>query len=804
MILSARLEKILRDIWDNKVRSALVIFTLAIGIAAVGMINNTGRMVEHNLFDRYAERTPAHVTLYLSPFPKELAVDIAGMREVALAQPRRSQTAFYIPPQGERKTLELMVSPDFSQMPIFRLGVDQGLANPGLRGILIERVAARSLGIQVGDSLTAEMPSGQRYELRVDGIVHDMSRPPYSITGEVQGYVSMPTLQWMGEQAYYNEINLVVAGNSPVSGTDRDSVLKTAALIRDRVIEPAGYRVGAININGDPEPGDFWARRQVGGVLLVLQIMGLMAIVLCAGLVVNTISAVLVQQTRQIGIMRSVGATKRQVIVLYSGYVLVLSLVALLVAVPLGLLGALGLSTVAGNLLNFDVSTLDLPLDILLLQSGLGLIMPLAVALAPILQAARLLVYEAIYQSAGGHEEKGWLERQLVRIRLLSPPIMLSLRNTFRNKSRLGFTLATLTIAGAMFMAVFSSYDTIHGQISELGRYIAFDASLSIPGGADKHTVEREALRDSQVKVAEGWASANVIIVHPDGSESDRVELIGLPQHAQTIQPRLVAGRWLQPGDVWQVVVNEDLLTKETGIQVGSRLAVKINGLERPVEVVGIASQHMSGSRIYMDYDQLTRLTGRHNQVDMVRVLAAPGSFSSAATQGTIGKRLEKRFEDAKISEATSRTRDEIFDSTSSAFNILLIVLLLIALILAVIGGLGLTGAMGLNVLERTREIGVLRAVGASHGSVRRVVVVEGALVAFISWAISALLSYPVGRLLSEAVVRVAFGTGAPFRYSTLGLLVWLLAVLLIGLLASLAPAREAVRLTVREVLNYE
>jgi putative ABC transport system permease protein len=111
---------------------------------------------------------------------------------------------------------------------------------------------------------------------------------------------------------------------------------------------------------------------------------------------------------------------------------------------------------------------------------------------------------------------------------------------------------------------------------------------------------------------------------------------------------------------------------------------------------------------------------------------------------------------------------------------------------------------MGLNVLERTREIGVLRAVGASHTSVRKVVVIEGAAVALMSWAFSAALSYPVGRLLSEAVVRTAFGSAAPFRYSTPGLVVWLVVVILIGVAASLAPARSAVRLTVREVLNYE
>jgi putative ABC transport system permease protein len=355
-----------------------------------------------------------------------------------------------------------------------------------------------------------------------------------------------------------------------------------------------------------------------------------------------------------------------------------------------------------------------------------------------------------------------------------------------------------------MFMAVFSSYNTIHQQIDELGRYIAFDASLSIPGGANKYTVEREALRVGDVKAADGWASVNGVIIRPDGQETDRVELVGLPENAQTIQPRLVDGRWLQPGDTNQVVINEDLLEKEIQVGVGDTVTAKINGQERKLEVVGIATKHLTGPRIYMNFDPLTRLTGRRNQVDVVRVLATPGAFSPPAEQDLIGQQLEKRFEDAQISESTSRTRFEIFDTIANAFNILLVVLLLVAGILAVIGGLGLTGAMGLNVLERTREIGVLRAVGASHKSVRQVVVVEGTTVALISWGLSALLSYPAGLLLSEAVVRLSFGTQATFQYSFLGLLAWLGAVLLIGVLASLAPARNAVRLTVREVLNYE
>jgi putative ABC transport system permease protein len=294
-------------------------------------------------------------------------------------------------------------------------------------------------------------------------------------------------------------------------------------------------------------------------------------------------------------------------------------------------------------------------------------------------------------------------------------------------------------------------------------------------------------------------------IVHTDGSESDQIELVGLPENAQTIQPRLVSGRWLGAGDTNQIVINEDLLEKEPDLRVGDNISVKINGLERKLEVVGIASKHMMSSRIYMNYNQMSKLTDRYNQVDTIRVLATPGMLGSPEQQAQLGQQLEKRFEDAQLSEGNSKTRYEIFKTQSNAFNIILFILLTVAAILTVIGGLGLSGTMGLNVLERTREIGVLRAVGASNFSVRQVIVIEGIAVAMLSWTFSALASYPVGRILAEALIRTAFGTSEiAFQYSPWGLLVWMMIVTLIGAFASLAPARQAARLTVREVLSYE
>lgn len=137
-------------------------------------------------------------------------------------------------------------------------------------------------------------------------------------------------------------------------------------------------------------------------------------------------------------------------------------------------------------------------------------------------------------------------------------------------------------------------------------------------------------------------------------------------------------------------------------------------------------------------------------------------------------------------------------------FNILVVFLLLMAALLAVVGGLGLAGTMSMNVLERTREIGVLRAVGASDGAVRGIVIVEGLLIGFISWAIGALVAIPISQTLSGAVGQAFLRGKLAYVFSTNGVFIWLAAVLIIATIASLVPALRASRLTVREVLSYE
>ena len=143
-------------------------------------------------------------------------------------------------------------------------------------------------------------------------------------------------------------------------------------------------------------------------------------------------------------------------------------------------------------------------------------------------------------------------------------------------------------------------------------------------------------------------------------------------------------------------------------------------------------------------------------------------------------------------------------EDTSKAINILVIFLLIMALLTAFVGSIGLTGTMGMNVLERTREIGVMRAIGAVDFEIMKSVVIEGLIIGMITWILAIGLSFPISAVLLKIISQAMMGSSMDLSFTTQGVFIWLAVVIVLSFIASILPARNAARLTIREVLAYE
>jgi putative ABC transport system permease protein len=238
-------------------------------------------------------------------------------------------------------------------------------------------------------------------------------------------------------------------------------------------------------------------------------------------------------------------------------------------------------------------------------------------------------------------------------------------------------------------------------------------------------------------------------------------------------------------------------------LAVGSEIILKIAGKEEPWTIVGVYQN--LGVRVwyesYASYDYVSRLIGDVHKTRQVQIVAA---HHDPAFQAEMANRIERHFRDRGLACFQHRNQQRYAHVLSDQFDIIVSVLLVMAMLITLVGGLGLAGTMSMSVMERTREIGVMRAVGASDRSVLRVVLVEGALMAVFSWLAAIFFAVPVAKLMSMTIGTELANGPLSFVYSYQGAALWLLVVLLVAFTASYLPARSASRLTVRDVLAYE
>jgi putative ABC transport system permease protein len=450
------------------------------------------------------------------------------------------------------------------------------------------------------------------------------------------------------------------------------------------------------------------------------------------------------------------------------------------------------------------------PRRAIVLQVSVGLLVPVLASLYPFLANLRVTAAQAMragHQLGQGRFGSGGIDRLLAGAnlwfarRVLMRSLLLSLRNTFRNKGRLALTLITLTLAGAIFVGVFGVRASLYRTIDDLLRWWSFDAFLNFSRPYRVAKVEQAARSVAGVENTDIWFQLPVRRVRADASESGPIMLFAPPANSDVLRPPvIVEGRWLLPEDQNAIVVNAILLKDEPDVEVDDEIVLKIEGRERPFRVVGTCLGILA-PMAYANYPHIAQITGNVGQAGTVLVTTERHDLVSVKATATA---LEAHFDRVGLRVNDVQTMLNERAELGASIGIIIALLLIMALLLAVVGGLGLMGTMSINVLERTREIGVLRAIGAPNRSVAQIFILEAILIGLLSWAFGSLLAFPLGRLLSDSVGVPLMGVPLTFSYSMNGAWLWLALVVVLSTVASLIPARNASRLTVREVLAYE
>jgi putative ABC transport system permease protein len=302
----------------------------------------------------------------------------------------------------------------------------------------------------------------------------------------------------------------------------------------------------------------------------------------------------------------------------------------------------------------------------------------------------------------------------------------------------------------------------------------------------------------------EGWTEYTGTLVPENKDEAGtQVAFIAPPSTSTLIDPVITAGRWLTTGDENAIVIGNHLVNIFPDLKIGDWLTIKIDQKETRWQIVGVYS--ITGNTnvplLYVNYEYLSQVVGAPGQVYSLRVLT---DQHDTVSQRKISDQLQALYEAEGIGVTSSQLGAEFVRDQKSQTNVLVYFMLGMAVMIAIVGGLGLMGTMSINVLERTREIGVMRAIGASNMDIQGIVIVEGMVVGLISWLISIPLSIPITGILCYGVGMAILTAPMPAVYGLTGIIAWLLFTVVLGTIASALPARRASRLTVRDTLAYE
>ncbi len=788
-------KKIFADVWTNKTRSLLAALSIAVGVFAVGVLVCAATITKRDLDADYFAVNPHTARLYCQDFDNTLLRTLRGLPEVESVGASYNLWLKVASAGGQLHPINLNSLVALDAVVVDRLVFETGARTLGNGEIYLERQGAEGLGLKPGDPVALALADGRTLTLKLAGTVHDVQANPYKFNGYTSGFVTPATMEKLGGSRLNNFVNLVTTG----AHADAAHVERLAHRVADR-LTAAGYTVNNVNVN---RPGQPPAQATVNTVMALMGVLSVLVVALSAFLVTNTVSALLAQQIRQIGVMKALGATLWQVLGLYLGLVLAFGALALLMAVPLSVLAGYGLTHWLLGMLNANPTPFSYPPQALALQLALALAVPVLAALAPVLGGARRTVREALasygLEAAG---KPGRFDARLERRPWLPRPLLLSLRNTFRRKARLALTLATLVLGGAIFIAMLGVREAMYAEIAQALAYFQSDVSAAFPRPYPAAKLQAAVAGLPGVAAAEAWNSFTANVVRPDGETTDLVAIYVPPVDTRLVRPVLTAGRWLRAGDTRAIVVSNHFIGKRPEVQVGDTLLLRWQEKDTPLQVVGVfrVAGNFPAPLMYLSPETLATLDGHPRLANEFKLLT---DQPTPARQAEVLKRVQAQFTALGL-DATLQTGSELLAQQHAVIDILISLLMTMGLLIAVVGGLGLMGTMSMNVMERTREIGVLRSIGARNGQIFQLVLVEGLLTGGLSALGSALVAVPMTQLLDLTLGRALMTVPLVYVFSLQGLCTWLALVLALSALASLWPARHAVRLTVREVLAYQ
>jgi len=788
---STLLKKSITDLTRRKARAVFAVLTLAIAVASVGIFA-ASPLMDRAMQDEVRASRLADLTLQTKPLvvtPAQLAAlgrlpNVEGVQALSVVQ-----TRVWI---GERRQKALVVGvPDYGRQPVDRVTITSGTA-PRAGTVLTDAQNAsggRYEGV-AGDHIRVIGVGDRTHSLRVTGVGRNLEWSQMGVNGDfVVLYATPATAAELAGQPGYSLLAFQLADASTTAAN------RTVDDVREYLRANTSFTRFS-DLPTIREPGTYPGKELFDQLASLMNVFTVLALLAASVLVANTMGTLIGEQRREIGMMKAIGGTRRQIRRVYLLTALLLGGIAAVLGVGLGVVIANAIVGFFGSSFFAISPGWAVSVPVVVVSLVLGLVGPPLMALPAIRRGTRVPVREALEEVPSLEGGARVVDKALRRVTFLPRTAQIGVRSVTRRTRRSLATVVQIALAVGTLIGVLALMNSVTSTTEAAWNQLHYDLDLNTVVGKPLDT---EA--DRLIRTTPGVAIAQPVLMNMVKADGKDASVWGLPPRPM-FDRKVVAGRWFTAGEESgsaAVTVIAKNIARAIGAGVGDTVTIQTASGPTRLRVVGMTGTQMQNGLLFLT--PLSTLRAILHSPDNVNAYWVRTSSPDHASIDRTTTQLEDRLAAGGYSIGTNiRYVDQARNvdanrQISSAIGILGFLIVAISMV-------GLVNAITMNVLERTREIGVLRCIGARGRDIRRIFAVEGLTVSLLGWLLGIPVGYALARLLNWLlleVVKIEFA----FTFPPLNLLIALIGTVVLALLIMRIPLRRAVRYRPGEALRY-
>ena len=787
---SALFRKSVTDLTRRRSRTFFTITTLTLAVMSIGLFALPSLM-GRSMHAAVASDALPDLTVYTRTFvPGASIAPLSRLPNVQAVEPVSDYTGqMYV--GARRATVWVRGIPAFSKQTVNIVHLTSGAPCRAGEVLVDGRDAAQGLlHARAHDTINVIAVDGSTQTLRVSGTAENLAGGQQAVSnGVIVLYAPLDTVALLSGGPGYTTFYFRLKDSS------RAAVDATLNAVGRTFATLPGFR-GFAALPDVRAPGDWPGKSSYASLTKFFYLITVLALLAALVLIANTITTLVSEQTGEVGIMKAIGGRRRQIAGVYLKTVLLLGLIGTSAGIVLGLVVANLLTRYFGSHVYGVNVGIGVDPIVILASAAVGILGPGLAALPAIRRATRVPVREALQAtgSAVGTVDAG--DRLLGRVRFIPRAAQIGLRNVGRRRRRAFSTSLVIALAVGTMLALVGFGTGVANTSRASWNDHGEDFEIDPQGQALGARAEQIIRSTPGVAAVEPKFVTNVRIAGKDAK-------IWAINHTTMFHYHIVAGRWFTTAEEAarsHVAIVERDIARITGIHLGDLIHIRMTpGLET-FRVIGIASnQQENGTALYAPLTTMHALTPGL-PADASDYWVRTTSHAHAAIDQTttrVEEALNANGYDISAQIVYVMLANEVAHTQTLVTSVLVLGFLIVAISMA-----GLANALTMSVLERTREIGILRTIGARARDIRRIFAAETIVLATLGW----LIAIPVGALQNLFLVWMTkrlIHVEVPFTFPTWNIAVALLGTILLALLITLLPIRRAVRYKPGDALRY-